>query len=75
MNKEKWRGKSASRLMPKLMEEVGEVAKEYVDVMDAPTSQPRLDAKLKMIGELDHVIFIAGCLKDVVQADIEAGRY
>lgn len=77
MNKEKWLKPNmpAFRLMVKLGEETGEVAKAFNDAIDAPMRPQRLDAKLKMVRECDHVVFIAATLRENVQADIEAGRY
>jgi NTP pyrophosphatase (non-canonical NTP hydrolase) len=67
MNKVKWLNKhySIERWLAKLMEEVGEVAEAFrhYDEDGSPTEY------LHIIDELDHVIFIAGCMRsDLVRS-------
>jgi NTP pyrophosphatase (non-canonical NTP hydrolase) len=74
MNLKKWREcKSANKLLVKLVEEVGEVAKEKNEVAEASTSESREQAMQRMITELQHVRFIAECLSDLVKEARDEG--
>ena len=70
MNKARWMEcKSAARLTIKLAEEVGEVAKAHLDVLDATSAQSRDHRKRQLVTEIGHVQFISQCLLDLVLAD------
>jgi hypothetical protein len=71
MNRRKWTKNRHSReeWLAKLMEEVGEVAREFTLGFDrtsaAPTDLP-LISYTNLIKELDHVSFIAGAFAQAV---------
>lgn len=69
MNSKKWREcRSVSRLTIKLAEETGEVAKAYLDVVEASTEILRRRALTHLRTEVEHVTFIADCLDNLVIA-------
>lgn len=68
MNKQKWlECKSVNRLLVKLVEEVGEVAKEKNEAAEAFTPRMREQAMGRMVVELEHTTFIAECLSTLIQ--------
>lgn len=76
MNQKKWSEcKSANKLLVKLVEEVGEVAKEKNEVAEASTAARREECMARMVTELHHVRFIANCLSDLVSEAIQEGAF
>lgn len=66
MNHAKWEAtRSTSMLVIKLAEETGEVAKAHLDVQEARTEGQYSRAQENLMEEIDHVIFIAGRLKEL----------
>lgn len=61
--------KSAAKLTIKLTEEVGEVAKAHLDVLEATGAQSREHRKRRLVIELGHVQFIAECLSHLVDTE------
>ena len=66
MNKDKWSDPTIrpSRLVIKLGEETGEVAKSFGDFLESVTRDGDVKALLAVVEECDHVIFIAEQLRD-----------
>jgi len=75
MNREKWSDPRVSpqRLVVKLMEETGEVAKAFGDYTERHTPVDRSHALSAVISECDHVIFIAEQLKEASVATLATG--
>lgn len=67
MNRTKWeKCKSVSRLVIKLHEEAGEIAKAYLDAVEASDGDVRERCKAQMLVEIDHLHHIASCLDDLI---------
>jgi NTP pyrophosphatase (non-canonical NTP hydrolase) len=64
MNKSKWRAAPLHRLVIKLSEETGEVARACNDAYDANGRDKHNAALESAMEECDHVIFIAGEIKE-----------
>lgn len=72
MNRQKWRNcRSASRLLVKASEELGEVAKEYGDLVAASDERLRELAMRNMRREIEHATFILDCLDNLVGAQLD----
>lgn len=73
MNREKWEKYQPPPVrLAKLVEEVGEVAEAYLDLMDAtakvgPGSLSALTRRDHLLEELEHVEFQARCFREQVQ--------
>lgn len=66
MNRAKWENcHSTPRLVIKLAEETGEVAKAHLDMVEAKDAEVFMWAEDNLREEIDHVLFIAGRLKEL----------
>ena len=67
MNRDKWKTAPTSRLVIKLSEEVGEVAKAYLEAVEATNDGVRDRAKVMMLAELRQVAFIHNVLVNRIE--------